>query len=151
MSICSSAWVVSFAEIAFRVLVIVGRQGRLVDQRHHVLRGEVVLRVGERDEVVGDDLRRGGEHVGGLHLAVHQGRQGNRAGLVQRVEALERQAVVLLQARQAVGAGLELRRAAEGDVLTRAGSSCAIEVRWCAVAIGLGDGDRVLVLRGRRS
>src|SRR6185437_6122265 len=80
-----------------------GQRG-LVDERDDVLRGEVELRVGERDQLVRDDLRGGGEHVGGLDLAALQRRQRDRAGGVERVEGLERQAVVGLQAGDAVTA-----------------------------------------------
>src|SRR6185437_13704189 len=121
-------------------------QRRLVDERDHVLRGEQVLRVAQRHQLVADDLRGGGEHVRGLDLAAGEGGQGDRPGLVQRVEGLERQAVDRLQADDAVGAGLELRRAADDELRynrREVGDRLELVLRGGR----LGDRDRVAVLR----
>ena len=65
------------------------------------------------DEVVGLDGRVGGEQVGRVHLTPLEGVDGDRTADVGHGVLAELDAVVLLQPGDAVGAGLELRRAAE--------------------------------------
>src|SRR6202012_46500 len=91
-----------------------------------------------------------GEYVGRLHLAAGQRLEGDRAGLVQRVEALEGLAVDVLQADDAVRAGLELRRASDDEVL-RVRRQVGNRLQVVLVRGRLRDGDRVGVDRRRRA
>ncbi len=129
------------------LLDLVGRL-RLVDERDHVLRGEVGRGVLQHDEVVGHDRRVGGEDVGGLDGAALERVDREGAARVERLVLLERAVVGLLQARDAVGPGLELRRPAEHQLAAVRGE---IGDRLRVEAGGglPGDDDGVLVL-GRR-
>src|SRR5271155_2542983 len=83
--------------------------------------------------MVGEDLRRRGEHVRGLHLTVHQGFQRDRAGLIECVEALEHHPVAFPQPGLSVGAGLELGRGAE-DHAPRERLELRYRARWYRLA-----------------
>jgi hypothetical protein len=67
--------------------------------------------------VVGGDRAVGREDVADLDVVVLQRALGERAARVQRLEAGEGQTVDGLQAEQALLAGLELGRRADGQVL----------------------------------
>ena len=108
--------VVMTSDTAFKRLGDARRRLGLVDQRQHVLRRVEVLRVLQDDEAVGGDRGVGGEDVTGVDLAVLQGVDRQRAAGVERLEALEGDAVGLRQAGRC-------RRRASGTPADRRGSA----------------------------
>jgi hypothetical protein len=79
------------ADTAFEGLAQRSRVLVLAHQRHDVVGAEKQLRVGQRDEPVGEDRRVGGEDVRRLRLTVEQ-RVDDRLAL-ERAEVLGHEAV----------------------------------------------------------
>src|SRR5882757_3044091 len=92
------------------------REIALVRQRNHVLETEEVLRVLENDELVRLDRGVRRENVPDLDVVSLEGRDRQRTARVQRLEGLEFEAVLGLEARQSLGTGLELGRPADDQV-----------------------------------